>query len=946
MGLIDLKYYCSSSVLKDLQESIEIPIYAHDEEELNVHLKKTEFCFILMKNDNVLINFFNFFNKQYNNLNPDLFFDFVQKMIYFHDLGKISFKFQIEKVGNDLLKSQLEDWEDEGILKYLDDAHSLVGSLLLLSYFFEKDYFNSNDYLLFFSYVIFGHHTSLKDIDFESDFAYSMNDNSKFTYVVLSNYLGISNFKTTIFQKVQNGLYVKLEELVNENPKLSQFSFFYNYIYSLLIKSDFIASSYSNKNFNSIEDYFKNINLYADLIDSINQNFYLKDFNKSLDGLLYENLNFNDLYSENKNDLNSLRRLMLIESSTKFQYSLEKTDAHVFFLQIPTGGGKTNTSIKLALDVINNKNLNKIIYAMPFINIINQNYDVIKDTLGLDENSGQIRKIYSGTESIFEDFEDYEKSEILMKDDFFDYPIICTTFVTLFNIIIKNKKKNKYALSSLANSVIILDEIQSLPLDNWTSLYYLINEMSMEYNIYFIIMSATLPDFKNLKINNNIKLDYEVINLIEKPEKYFNNELFKRTRICSFDTIDLDEDDFCNYFTNIFTKNFEMGFNKGLLVFNTVRTSKIVFKELKKYFEYNDFDVEMDLLNSTILPSQKEKIIHKIKNMDILNKNYLLISTQSIEAGVDVSFDFVIRDFATIDSIEQVRGRCNRSREINKKFQDDLLKGNCYLIDIKRKNSRGQIISDYERIYGKDDLRIKEAKKIIIEDKNLNYEYFDICKYYENVTERINESEEDDYNRFVRNDAENIKRWNRCLYSQIQGNDSGIHIIQNNFETYSFFVSTDLEILKNNEISLSESIDSVSYENLHNFLINEKVSDSDLIFSINEIKYLKREGTKYGFEPIINNKVSGKIVLDLYKKMIHGGSYKKKIINKEFSSIFYKFIFQSAINNFDENEFNHLSFFYILNDVAPRNAINFEDYTYSLEYGFNAEKLNRNYEIL
>ncbi len=109
---------------------------------------------------------------------------------------------------------------------------------------------------------------------------------------------------------------------------------------------------------------------------------------------------------------------------------------------------------------------------MPFINIIEQNYDVIKDNFGLSEVKNEIRKIYSASESIFPYKSDEDKSDIIMKDSFFDYPVIFTTFVSLFNPLIKNKKRYKYSLSSLANSVVILDEIQSLPLRNWTSLYY------------------------------------------------------------------------------------------------------------------------------------------------------------------------------------------------------------------------------------------------------------------------------------------------------------------------------------------------------------------------------------------------------------------------------------------------------------------------------------------
>jgi len=122
----------------------------------------------------------------------------------------------------------------------------------------------------------------------------------------------------------------------------------------------------------------------------------------------------------------------------------------------------------------------------------------------------------------------------------------------------------------------------------------------------------------------------------------------------------------------------EYSFNEGLIVLNTIKMSKLVYDELYELKE--DYGFEIDLLNSSIIPSEKRKIIHKINNMDSDNVRYILVSTQSVEAGVDVSFDFVIRDFATLDSIEQIRGRCNRSRELNKRFCDENKKGNVYII--------------------------------------------------------------------------------------------------------------------------------------------------------------------------------------------------------------------------------------------------------------------------
>ena len=224
-----------------------------------------------------------------------------------------------------------------------------------------------------------------------------------------------------------------------------------------------MASREYKKSLNDVKsDNFDN-RIGNDLKHKMIKSFYNVGYNQDL---------FNVQYDENINemdDINLLRRNMLLEASDNL---LNHLDNHIFFLNIPTGGGKTNTSMKLALDLIDNSSVNRIIYAMPFINIIEQNYGVIKDNFNLSEDCGDIRKIYSATETIFDEEDDEFKSKIILQDSFFNYPVICTTFSTFFDGFINNKKRYKYKISALANSVVILDEIQSLPLVNWNSLYF------------------------------------------------------------------------------------------------------------------------------------------------------------------------------------------------------------------------------------------------------------------------------------------------------------------------------------------------------------------------------------------------------------------------------------------------------------------------------------------
>ncbi|MDR2966968.1 MAG: CRISPR-associated helicase Cas3' [Methanobacteriaceae archaeon] len=925
MDIYDLRYNNFKSSFK-LSNDDEFKIYAHENELLFEHIEKTKKTFNKICDFNLIIKFYEYFHGE-NVLNTsyDQFLDIINKMIEFHDVGKISFNFQINRLNKYNHKIRIEQ---QNILKkhklsnYIDAIeanHSITSSMLFFSYLHENYDLENNSMLIILAYIIYGHHTGIKNVLIEEGFAYDLNSSLEKTLNWFYEFTNNDFYPFCDYQDIQDQ-FIEEELDTNELDLNTKISFFYSYVYSLLISADVIASSYYSKSIDEL-----NLNNWNNRLDEAKKSemyyiFHELDINKDLKELTsLNNLDFSDSI----NDINILRRNMLLESSFNLNTALNNFPSKkVFFLNMPTGAGKTNTSMKLALEILKNTDVDRIIYSMPFINIIEQNYDIIRDNFGLNEEIGEIREIYSASESIFPDSSDEYKSEAIIKDDFFDYPVICTTFVSLFNTIIKSKKKYKYALSHLTNSVIILDEIQSLPFKNWSSLYYLINELSKNFNIYFIIMSATLPDFNSLKLNTNSNITYDSIHLIKNPEKYFNHPLFKRTKIIS-DVKDLDTEDphdLFSYFNEIIKDNFEKGFNKGLIVLNTIKTSKLIFEYVTKLGNKCGFKTE--LLNSTIIPLERRKIIDRINEMDC--EKYILVSTQSIEAGVDVSFDFVVRDFTVLDSIEQVRGRCNRSRELNKYFKDENIKGNVYITNIQRKGH-----FEYSYIYTNEEIenRINESMSIL--KNKINYEYNDILEYYNNISQNINSMHEDKKDNFVFKDLDNIKHWQMLQYYEISNKEYGINIIdKKESNSFSFFVSTNIEI----------NIEDNSFD-INNMKELYEKSPKKFNFSYNEINYLKDCAKEHGINLIQKNKVIGSNLIELYTKMYNEASkdfVTKKIIQKEFSSILYKFIFQVANNDIEDiissEDLKQVGYFFVIPKDKVGNNVND---IYSLESGFN-----------
>lgn len=921
-------------------------VFAHKNEYFHEHISKTINIFNILKSENILKDFYNEFKeKNFINLNYDEFIFLIQECVKFHDIGKLSFNFQINRLNKNnipIRDKQLSILKKFGFNQHhinsFEGDHSLSSALSFLSKY-NNQFPNNELFFLILAYSIVGHHSNIKDIKNEDDYFFneiennsSLNLNLKF----FSSFLYLPDISQLFFQNINEKGFEFLEGISNYD---SLFSFFYSYIYSLLISADSLATSEYDIPANQI-DYKKfNHRISHNLFEHMSKSFYEKSYNKNL---LNETFDIKYLKTD---DIDILRKEMLLESSESLKNNLENNK--IFFLNMPTGGGKTNTSMKLALDLIKDTDANRIIYAMPFINIIEQNFDVICELFGLNEDDGEgnIRKIYSASETIFDDKSDEETLEIILSDDFFNYPVVCTTFVSLFNPIIKNKKKYKYRLNALTNSVIILDEIQSLPLKNWNSLYFLINEISRKYNIYFLIMSATLPNFDKLKLENyranENSLIFNNVSLIDNPEKYFNHDLFSRTTINgNIKNLKINDNELMDYLMKIINENFNQNYNKGLIVLNTIKSSRIIYDKLKEFSQECGFDI--DLLNSSILPSKRKNIIYKINKMNTLDdfSNYILVSTQSIEAGVDVSFDFVIRDFSILDSIEQVRGRCNRSRELNRKFgkedsEGNVIekkdqKGNVYLINLKDDNN-----NLYKYIYGKDErtTRIKETNEIfnnVSEYHNSNYQFEDILNYYDNVSKDINEIFDAMDQSFIRNDRKNIEFWNKMKYSYIQ-KPEGIHIIHNDLNQYSLFIPLNLKIYEDS-LNLNKTIEDMDSDELISVYGDY---ESEFIFSLNEILFLK----DFGDCLIEGDYVIGENIVDIFQSMIEEAKSnfsQKLLVQKKFSSILNNFLVNIAVNNQNLEdkikELDRAGYFYIL----EKNMIgDSEEDIYSEEYGFN-----------
>ena len=353
------------------------------------------------------------------------------------------------------------------------------------------------------------------------------------------------------------------------------------------------------------------------------------------------------------------------------EYVLNNFDANykLFTLTAPTGYGKTLTALNFALKF----GRERIIYALPFTSIIDQTYDIVSD---IYKDNKDVLVVKAHHKTTVDDVEDknndneddisedrYSKIKFLMES--FSGDINITTLYQLVFAIFGNKNRDNIKFNQLKDSVVIVDEFQAVPYTFRKDFIELCRIISKTLNTIFIFMSATMPHIKNREGFKELSnLDY-----FEQQDRY---------EIKWLELGDKDERE-----ANLIAKVKEEAKSKNtLLVVNTIAKAQELFIRFRG--EYKTF-----CLNGYMYDEQKRDVIDKVKALMNSGEKVLLVSTQSIEAGVDLDFDVGFREVSPISSIIQTAGRVNRH------FGDK--KGILYLFDS---------ISKYEEAIYKDLQRI------------------------------------------------------------------------------------------------------------------------------------------------------------------------------------------------------------------------------------------------
>lgn len=320
------------------------------------------------------------------------------------------------------------------------------------------------------------------------------------------------------------------------------------------------------------------------------------------------------------------------------------TESRIFSLTAPTGSGKTLTALLFASSLrerLEKKDGTKrrIIYVAPFLGIIDQNEHVIREALGANRTHSPLvlthhhlsRLQYESPEN-----ESYSGSQAQLLIEAWNAEVIVTTFVQLLESLIGARVSNLRKLHNLAGSIVILDEVQSVDYKYWLLIHDCIKFLADSLDTRFILMTATQPlIFPREEVKELFERDYLA------PERVTIKADLRGVAI----------DDFVVEVNSLLELHRDASI---LVIMNTIRSAIQVFNDLRSI-------KGVFFLSASIVPAQRKSVIEQIHQRLKEKKRTVLVSTQVVEAGVDLDFDVVVRDLAPMDAIVQSAGRCNRN---------------------------------------------------------------------------------------------------------------------------------------------------------------------------------------------------------------------------------------------------------------------------------------------
>lgn len=320
----------------------------------------------------------------------------------------------------------------------------------------------------------------------------------------------------------------------------------------------------------------------------------------------------------------------------------------IFSLTAPTGYGKTLAGLHFALKLrerlARNGSPPRVIYVAPYLSILDQNFERIGEALGVSPTQSNVLLLHHHLAEMRYETSDLSRetfstldSELLIEG--WNAEVIVTSFIQFFYTIIGARSSQLRKLHNLVGSIVLLDEVQTIPHAYWALIKESLQFVSNNLKMFIVLMTATQP------------LIFSKDEAMELGADLPSTSWASRVTVKSNVEKDVDLDEFIKKANELVQGSQHKSI---LIVMNTIDSAVKVFNGLKT-------PLEKYYLSAKLVPAQRKERINRITEALKRKEPLVLVSTQVVEAGVDLDFDMAIRDIGPVDSIIQVAGRCNRN---------------------------------------------------------------------------------------------------------------------------------------------------------------------------------------------------------------------------------------------------------------------------------------------
>jgi len=307
-------------------------------------------------------------------------------------------------------------------------------------------------------------------------------------------------------------------------------------------------------------------------------------------------------------------------------------------MTIPTGGGKTRAALGFAFTHAQTHKHRRVIVALPYTSILDQMASEYADIFGVDS----FLPHYSTWQSPLEDENNQSESDKARSyaEENWDASLILTTAVQLFDSIFSNRPSDCRKLHRLAGSIIVLDEVQALPVNYLSPIVDVLSELVKNYGVTLLLSTATpVP----LDLINTFKIDHPPIELVSNPLGVYRelkrvDYQISTNKVWNWEQV---ADELCTG-------------QQGMVIVNTKKQSLGLFDAVKER------ESEALYLSTYLCSAHRRRVIKEVKRRLLAGEPCVLVTTQIVEAGVDIDFPVVMRAIGPLDRIVQAAGRCNR----------------------------------------------------------------------------------------------------------------------------------------------------------------------------------------------------------------------------------------------------------------------------------------------